>query len=74
MNYLKSGLVTLGISTILLPGGDLFGANPLKKMIEEDPMMGMEVMKKLASIYFNRLNELRTGISNFFKVFKFKKM
>ena len=52
----------------------MIGANPLKKMIEEDPMMGMEVMKKLASIYFNRLNELRTGISNFFKVFKFKKM
>jgi len=52
----------------------MIGANSLKKMIEEDPMMGMEVMKKLATIYFNRLNELRTGISNFFKVFKFKKM
>jgi CRP-like cAMP-binding protein len=52
----------------------MIGANPLKKMMEEDPMMGMEVMKKLASIYFNRLNELRTGISNFFKLFKLKKM
>jgi CRP-like cAMP-binding protein len=52
----------------------MIGANSLKKMLEEDPVMGMEVMKKLASIYFNRLNELRIGISNFFKVFKFKKM
>ena len=49
-------------------------ADDLKKKMEEDPMMGMEVMKKLASIYFNRLNELRTGIANFFRVFKFKKM
>jgi CRP/FNR family transcriptional activator FtrB len=49
-------------------------ANHLKKMMEEDPTMGMEIMKKLASIYFNRLNELRTGIANFFRVFKFKKM
>jgi CRP-like cAMP-binding protein len=49
-------------------------ADLLKKKIEEDPLMGMEVMQKLASIYFNRLNDLRTGIANFLRVFKFKKM
>jgi len=29
-------------------------------------------MKKLASIYFNRLNDLRSGVSNLFKMFKIK--
>jgi CRP-like cAMP-binding protein len=45
---------------------------PLKKKMEEDPEMGMEIMKKLASIYFNRLNEIRSGVSNLLKIFKFK--
>lgn len=44
----------------------------LKKIMEEDPKMGMEIMKKLASIYFNRLNDLRSGVSNLFKMFKIK--
>jgi len=47
-------------------------ANHIKKKMEEDPRMGMEIMKKLASIYFNRLNDLRSGVSNLLKVFKFK--
>jgi CRP-like cAMP-binding protein len=42
----------------------------LKRMMEDDPRMGMEIMRKLASIYFNRLNELRSGVSNLLKVFK----
>jgi CRP-like cAMP-binding protein len=46
--------------------------NHLKKMMEEDPKMGMEIMKKLASIYFNRLNDLRPGVSKLFKMFKIK--
>jgi CRP-like cAMP-binding protein len=46
--------------------------DPLKKKMEEDPRMGMEIMKRLASIYFNRLNEMRLGISNLLKIFKFK--
>jgi CRP/FNR family transcriptional regulator len=46
--------------------------NHLKKMMEEDPKMGMEMMKKLAAIYFNRLNDLRSGFSNFLKTFKIK--
>jgi CRP-like cAMP-binding protein len=45
-------------------------AGHLKKMMEEDPKMGMETMKKLASIYFNRLNDLRSGVSNLLKTFK----
>jgi hypothetical protein len=32
--------------------------------------MGVEIMRKLASIYFNRLNEVRSGVSNLLKVFK----
>jgi hypothetical protein len=40
--------------------------------MEKDPTMGMEIMKKLVSIYFNRLNEIRSGVSNLFKGFKFK--
>jgi len=40
--------------------------------MEKDPRMGIEIMKKLASIYFSRLNEMRLGVSNFLKVFKSK--
>ena len=40
--------------------------------MEKDPRMGMEILKKLASIYFNRLNEMRLGVSNFLKSFKLK--
>jgi len=47
-------------------------ASFIQKMMEEDPKMGMEIMKKLASIYLNRLNELRSGVSNFLKIFKSK--
>ena len=47
-------------------------ADHIKKRIEEDPKMGMEVMKKLASIYFNRLNDLRSGVSNLLKTLKLK--
>jgi CRP-like cAMP-binding protein len=44
----------------------------LRRRMEEDPKMGMEIMKKLASIYFSRLNELRSGVSNLLKVLKVK--
>ena len=60
-------------ATCLKPTKVLFiEADHLKEMIEEDPKMGMEIMKKLASIYFNRLNDLRSGVSNLFKIFKAK--
>jgi len=40
--------------------------------MEKDPRMGMEILKKLVAIYFNRLNEMRSGVSNLLKVFKLK--
>lgn len=50
----------------------ILDAHHIKTKMEEDPRMGMEMMKKLASIYFSRLNDLRSGVSNFLKVFKFR--
>ncbi len=50
----------------------VINAGRLKTDMETDPKMGMEIMKKLVSIYFNRLNEIRLGVSNFLKGFKFK--
>ncbi len=48
-------------------------AHHIRKKIEENSRMGVEIMRKLASIYFNRLNELRSGVSNLVKSFKLKK-
>jgi CRP-like cAMP-binding protein len=50
----------------------VLNANHMKEAMEGDPKMGMEVMNKLASIYFSRLNDLRSGVSNLLKVFKFR--
>jgi CRP-like cAMP-binding protein len=47
-------------------------ATPIRKKMEENPKMGMEIMKRLSSIYFNRLNEMREGVSKFLKGFKDK--
>jgi CRP-like cAMP-binding protein len=47
-------------------------AGHLMKNMEEDPKMGLEVMKKLTSIYFNRLNALRSGVSNLLQALKSK--
>jgi CRP/FNR family transcriptional regulator len=47
-------------------------ADDIKKNMQEDPKMGMEIMKMLASIYFNRLNDLRSGVSHLLKIFKLK--
>jgi len=47
-------------------------AGRVRMDMERDTKMGMEILKKLVSIYFNRLNETRLGVSNFLKVFKFK--
>jgi CRP/FNR family transcriptional regulator, dissimilatory nitrate respiration regulator len=49
-----------------------FEANYIKHKIDHDPKMGIEIMRKLAFIYFNRLNELRAGIANFVKFLKLK--
>ena len=47
-------------------------AGRVRVEMEKDPKMGMEIMKRLVSVYFNRLNELRLGVSNFLKGFKLK--
>lgn len=49
-------------------------AIPIRKNMEEDLKMGMEIMKRLASVYFNRLNEMREGVSKFLKGFRNKKL
>jgi len=60
-------------ATCLKPSKILaINAGRLKMDMEKDPTMGMEIMKKLVSIYFNRLNEMRSGVSNLLKSFKFK--
>ncbi len=41
----------------------------LRRKMEDDPKMGLEIMTKLASIYFTRLNDLRMGVSKFFRDF-----
>ncbi len=45
-------------------------AGRVRMDMEKDPKMGMEIMKKLASIYFHRLSEMRLGISNFLRASK----
>jgi hypothetical protein len=60
-------------ATCLKPSKALvINAGHVKMHMERDPKMGMEIMKKLVSIYFNRLNEMRLGVSNLLKVFKLK--
>ena len=50
----------------------IIDAGRVKNDMEKDPKMGMEIMRKLASIYFNRLSEMRSGVSNFLRASKFK--
>ncbi len=48
----------------------ILDARWIRERMEKDPKMGMEIMKKLSSIYFNRLNELRSGVSDLIKMLK----
>ncbi len=60
-------------ATCLKPSKALvINAGRVKIDMEKDPQMGMEIMSKLASIYFNRLSEMRSGLSNFFRASKNK--
>jgi len=60
-------------ATCLKPSEVLkINAKWLRERMKEDPMMGLEIMKKLAALYFSRLNTLRVGISNFIQEFKGK--
>ncbi len=57
------------VSAVCLKSSEVLvlDANLIRRRMEEDPKTGLEIMKKLASIYFNRLNELRAGVSNLLK-------
>ena len=43
-----------------------------QEMLRRDPLIGFEVMTRLAQLYFNRLNSTRAAITNLFKIFKFQ--
>ena len=43
-----------------------------REIIQRDPLIGFEVMTKLAQLYFNRLNSTRMKITNLFKTFEFQ--
>lgn len=50
----------------------IIDAKWLRERMKEDQQMGLEIMSKLASIYFNRLNTLRLGVFDFINRFKQK--
>lgn len=60
--YYNVSAVCLKPSEILV-----LDANLIRSKMEDDPKTGLDIMKKLASIYFIRLNELRAGVSNLLK-------
>lgn len=43
-----------------------------REILQREPIIGFEVMTKLAQLYFDRLNATRTAITNLFKNFKFQ--
>jgi CRP-like cAMP-binding protein len=43
-----------------------------RETLKRDPLIGYEVMTRLAQLYFNRLNSTRAAITNLFKIFKFQ--
>jgi CRP-like cAMP-binding protein len=44
----------------------------LRKLIEQNTKAGIEIMERVAEIFFNRLNSNRAMITNLFKMFKFQ--
>jgi len=44
----------------------------IRKLLKENSNVGMEIMEKVAEMYFNRLNSSRAMITNLFKMFKFQ--
>ena len=44
----------------------------LRKLMKQNSKMGIEIMEKIAEIYFNRLNSTRAMITNLFKMFRFQ--
>lgn len=52
----------------------IIDATWLRERMKGDPSLGMEIMARLATIYFNRLNALRSGIFDFINKFKEKSL
>ncbi len=48
-------------------------AKALRGIIDEDPKLGLEIMRRLAQLFFSRLNETRQGITNLFKTFRLER-
>jgi CRP-like cAMP-binding protein len=48
-------------------------AHALKGLIDEDPKLGLEIMRQLAQLFFSRLNETRQGITDLFNVFRLQR-
>jgi len=48
-------------------------AHSLKGLIDEDPKLGLEIMRQLAQLFFSRLNETRQGITDLFNVFRLQR-
>lgn len=47
-------------------------ARYLRERFEQDPKMGIEIFRKLAFVYFERLNRMRSGVSSLLKMLKEK--
>ncbi len=44
----------------------------LRKLLKRNPSTGIEILARVAEIYYNRLNSTRAMITNLFKMFKFQ--
>jgi len=44
----------------------------LRKILKQNSKMGIQIMERVAEVYFNRLNSTRAMITNLFKMFKFQ--
>lgn len=44
----------------------------LRRLMKQNSKMGIEIMEKIAELYFNRLNSTRAMITNLFKMFRFQ--
>jgi len=44
----------------------------LMKLMKQNRKVGMEIMERVAEIYYSRLNNTRAMITNLFKMFKFQ--
>ena len=44
----------------------------LRKLMKQNSKVGMEIMERVAEIYYNRLNSTRAMITNLLKTFKFQ--